>query len=214
MPHYRQEHGGLKAAVPQQTNPCPEMDALISKLGYSRPSWEELDCHMNGLERLPMPATGKGIIIGSEVFGRTPEIPRLYFDLTEKLYSKYDVGMSSLSFPLAPPYADEKGRELSYPLEPRYLYEKLRAYAVMANTFKALTQRMNRMKRYSIVLKGRVQDVGFRSRIIGTAQIYGIRGYPPTNDLDGSVKMICEGPEKQIDKFLRDIDIREKPPQG
>lgn len=59
-----------------------------------------------------------------------------------------------------------------------------------------------------------VQDVGFRSRIIGTARIYGIRGYPPVNDLDGSVKMICEGPEEQLGKFLRDIDVKEETPTG
>lgn len=74
--------------------------------------------------------------------------------------------------------------------------------------------KMPKEKRYSIVLKGRVQDVGFRSRIISTARIYGLRGYPPINDIDGSVKMICEGPGKQVDKFLKDIDIREKTPTG
>lgn len=73
---------------------------------------------------------------------------------------------------------------------------------------------MLKEKRYSIVLRGRVQDVGFRSRIISTARIYGLRGYPPINDIDGSVKMICEGSEKQLDRFLKDIDIRKETPVG
>ncbi len=73
---------------------------------------------------------------------------------------------------------------------------------------------MPKEKQYSIVLKGRVQDVGFRSRIISTARIYGIRGYPPINDIDGSVKLLCGGPEELINKFLRDIDIREELPSG
>ncbi len=71
-----------------------------------------------------------------------------------------------------------------------------------------------RLKRYSIVLKGRVQDVSFRSRIISTAKIYNLSGYPPINDLDGSVKMICEGPEELVQKFLKDIEIREELPSG
>ncbi len=71
-----------------------------------------------------------------------------------------------------------------------------------------------RLKRYSIVLKGRVQDVSFRSRIISIAKIYNLSGYPPINDLDGSVKMICEGPEELLQKFLKDIEIREELPSG
>lgn len=71
-----------------------------------------------------------------------------------------------------------------------------------------------KVKRYSIVLKGRVQDVGFRSRIISTAKIYNLRGYPPINDIDGSVKMICEGPEELVQKFIKDIEIREELPTG
>lgn len=73
---------------------------------------------------------------------------------------------------------------------------------------------MQANKRYSIVLRGRVQDTGFRSRIISTAKIYNLRGYPPTNDIDGSVKMICEGPEEIVNSFLKDIDIREELPSG
>jgi len=69
-------------------------------------------------------------------------------------------------------------------------------------------------KRYSIVLRGRVQDVGFRSRIISSAKIYSLRGYPPVNDIDGSVKMICEGPEEVVQKFLKDIEIKEEVPSG
>ncbi len=56
--------------------------------------------------------------------------------------------------------------------------------------------------------------MGFRSKIISTAQIYGIRGYPPINDMDGSVKMICEGTREQLDEFLKHIDIREETPTG
>ncbi len=73
---------------------------------------------------------------------------------------------------------------------------------------------MAKDKRYSIVLRGRVQDVGFRSRIISAAKIYSLRGYPPVNDIDGSVKMICEGPKEQVERFLKDIDIRAELPSG
>jgi len=73
------------------------------------------------------------------------------------------------------------------------------------------------IKRYNILLRGKVQHIGYRGIIEGTARKLDIKGYV-FNDVDGSVKIACEGLQKSIDAFINalsefarsDIDSIEK----
>ncbi len=60
------------------------------------------------------------------------------------------------------------------------------------------------IKRYNILLRGNVQHIGYRGIIEGTARKLDIRGYI-FNDVDGSVKIACEGIQKSIDTFINSI---------
>ena len=62
-------------------------------------------------------------------------------------------------------------------------------------------------KCYNVMIKGKVQDIGFRSLIENIAQLYDIRGYS-FNDTDGSVKMVCCGENGTIADFLEEIRKR------
>ena len=61
-----------------------------------------------------------------------------------------------------------------------------------------------RIKRYNILLRGKVQHIGYRGIIEGTARKLDIGGYV-FNDMDGSVKIACEGLQKSIDAFISSI---------
>jgi acylphosphatase len=60
------------------------------------------------------------------------------------------------------------------------------------------------IKRYNILLRGKVQHIGYRGIIEGNARKLDIRGYV-FNDIDGSVKIVCEGIQKSIDNFINSI---------
>jgi len=60
------------------------------------------------------------------------------------------------------------------------------------------------IKRYNILLRGNVQHIGYRGIIEGTARKLDIKGYV-FNDIDGSVKIACEGLQKSIDAFINGI---------
>ncbi|MBC2699409.1 MAG: acylphosphatase [ANME-2 cluster archaeon] len=74
-----------------------------------------------------------------------------------------------------------------------------------------------RIKRYNILLRGNVQHIGYRGIIEDTARKLNLKGYV-FNDVDGSVKIACEGLQKSIDVFINglsefarsDIDSIEK----
>jgi len=70
-----------------------------------------------------------------------------------------------------------------------------------------------KVKRYYIIVRGRVQDVGYRKRIESAAELFNLKGFP-WNDTDGSVKIVCEGQEEFVNRFLEDIEIKEKLPSG
>lgn len=60
------------------------------------------------------------------------------------------------------------------------------------------------VKRYNIRLIGRVQNIGYRGIIEGTARKFDIKGYV-FNDVDGSIKIACEGLQQSIDAFINSI---------
>lgn len=64
------------------------------------------------------------------------------------------------------------------------------------------------IRRYNIVVKGRVQDIGFRDYVIALANIAKIRGYI-FNDIDGSVRMVMEGAKEIVNNFLSEIKLRD-----
>ena len=55
---------------------------------------------------------------------------------------------------------------------------------------------------YKIRVTGRVQGVGFRYSALNEARRHDIKGYVK-NMPDGSVSIEAEGPEEQLDAFLR-----------
>ncbi len=64
------------------------------------------------------------------------------------------------------------------------------------------------IRRYNVVVKGKVQDIGFRDYVIALANIAKIRGYI-FNDIDGSVRMVLEGAKEIINNFLNDIKYKD-----
>ncbi|WP_456475522.1 acylphosphatase [Candidatus Pyrohabitans sp.] len=63
------------------------------------------------------------------------------------------------------------------------------------------------IKRYNVVIHGRVQDIGFRNMVVQMANFLRLKGYV-FNDVDGSVKVIVEGLKDTLDAFLEDIVIK------
>jgi len=61
------------------------------------------------------------------------------------------------------------------------------------------------LKRYSIILRGRVQHIGYRGIIEGTARKLDLKGYI-FNDIDNSVKIVVEGLQKSVDHFLDSLE--------
>ena len=48
------------------------------------------------------------------------------------------------------------------------------------------------MKRVTAIVSGRIQDVGYRAKVVGTAKKFGSTGYV-LNLEDGRVKIVTEG---------------------
>lgn len=60
------------------------------------------------------------------------------------------------------------------------------------------------MNRYHIIVKGRVQGVGFRFFSQSTAAMYDLTGYAKNMD-NGTVEIEVQGDENKILKFLSNI---------
>lgn len=60
------------------------------------------------------------------------------------------------------------------------------------------------VKRYSVIIRGKVQHIGYRGIIEGTARKLDLKGYI-FNDVDNSVKIVCEGLQKSVDNFLNTL---------
>ena len=57
------------------------------------------------------------------------------------------------------------------------------------------------VKRYSVTIRGKVQHIGYRGIIEGTARKLDLKGYI-FNDVDNTVQIVCEGLQKSVDNFL------------
>lgn len=60
------------------------------------------------------------------------------------------------------------------------------------------------VKRYTVTIRGNVQHIGYRGIIEGTARKLDLKGYI-FNDIDNSIKIVCEGLQKSVDSFLNTI---------
>ena len=60
------------------------------------------------------------------------------------------------------------------------------------------------LKRYAITIRGKVQHIGYRDIIEGTARRTDLKGYI-FNNIDNSIKIVCEGSKKSVDNFLNTI---------
>ncbi len=57
-------------------------------------------------------------------------------------------------------------------------------------------------KRVHVIVKGKVQGVFFRYNTMKVAQSLGIKGWV-RNLRDGSVEIVCEGEDKDIDELIK-----------
>jgi len=69
-----------------------------------------------------------------------------------------------------------------------------------------MTDKQNTKKTRRLIasFNGRVQGVGFRFTTVEIARNYTLTGYVQ-NMMDGSVKLVAEGSEDELSKFLRDL---------
>ncbi|MBU4220254.1 MAG: acylphosphatase [Euryarchaeota archaeon] len=67
--------------------------------------------------------------------------------------------------------------------------------------------KIDKPKCHSIVVTGKVQDIGFRSIVEHIGRSFGIPGLV-FNAKDGSVKILCSGEDRVIDNFTHTIKIR------
>ena len=63
------------------------------------------------------------------------------------------------------------------------------------------------LRRAEIVVKGDVQEAGYRAEVFKIAIKYPLKGFVE-NLRDGRVKIICEGEKKVIENFIKEIDIK------
>jgi acylphosphatase/ElaB/YqjD/DUF883 family membrane-anchored ribosome-binding protein len=63
------------------------------------------------------------------------------------------------------------------------------------------------VKRFEIIAKGKVQKVGYRDYVEEVARSLGIVGFVE-NLKDGNVKIVCEGEEEIVKKFISEINIK------
>ncbi|MDP3103508.1 MAG: acylphosphatase [Candidatus Methanoperedens sp.] len=67
--------------------------------------------------------------------------------------------------------------------------------------------KIEKSKCHSIVVTGKVQDIGFRSIVEHIGRSFGMPGLV-FNAKDGSVKILCSGEDSVIDNFTHTIKIR------
>ncbi len=63
------------------------------------------------------------------------------------------------------------------------------------------------MKRVTLYISGKVQRTGYRSKVVSIAEKYDVKGNIQ-NLPDGKVKIIAEAEEKDLEKFIKAINIK------
>ncbi len=59
----------------------------------------------------------------------------------------------------------------------------------------------------NIEIKGKVQDTGFRNLVEGISRTFNLRGMV-FNDVDGTVKIVCSGPDHLIDELIEELKVK------
>ncbi|MEM3083762.1 MAG: acylphosphatase [Nitrososphaerales archaeon] len=67
-----------------------------------------------------------------------------------------------------------------------------------------------RLKASQVIVRGEVQHVGYRRRVSNIARRIGVKGYVK-NLSDGSVKIVVQGDQGLLDKFIKALKIEEPP---
>ncbi len=62
--------------------------------------------------------------------------------------------------------------------------------------------------RFRIVVKGKVQKVGYRDFVQRVARGLGIKGFVE-NFRDGNVQIVCEAEKEVLDDFVKKINVKE-----
>ena len=60
----------------------------------------------------------------------------------------------------------------------------------------------SKMAAIEAIVKGKVQKVGYRGYLLDVAQELGVMGFVE-NSRDGSVRIFCQGPQKDLKRFIR-----------
>ncbi len=63
------------------------------------------------------------------------------------------------------------------------------------------------MKKVTLHVAGKVQQVGFRSKAVAIANVLGINGNVQ-NLVDGKVKIVAEGKEADLERFIQGVNIQ------
>ena len=63
------------------------------------------------------------------------------------------------------------------------------------------------MKRVTLHIAGKVQQVGFRSKSVAIANVLAIKGNVQ-NLVDGTVKIVAEGEEADLERFIQGVNIQ------
>jgi acylphosphatase len=63
------------------------------------------------------------------------------------------------------------------------------------------------MKRLTAYVSGKVQKAGYRARVVDIGRELGLKGFVQNLD-DGRVKIIADGEDDVLGRFLKDIDIK------
>ncbi len=76
-----------------------------------------------------------------------------------------------------------------------------------ADTFIAIWEKEVTMMRAALYISGSVQRTGYRTKVVSIAKALDIRGNVQ-NLPDGRVKIIAEGEEKDLERFIQAVDIK------
>lgn len=99
------------------TKNCPKFDYLLSQIEYYTPTWDEVGCFTNGLERKPIPSFAKRVLADPDgAFDTRANLGQLYQQLWSTLSANIDMNVTPVEKAPLPPYTDESRQPLTYPL--------------------------------------------------------------------------------------------------
>lgn len=112
------DSGDNGGGQPPDQSCTTSLDSYIENLHNEVPSWEQLECFTNDLQRLTLPSFSKRMLDSiSEInSGNIEQAASMALQSWDQLYTDYGANLSS-AFKAGPPYTTENGNDLSYPLD-------------------------------------------------------------------------------------------------